>query len=179
MSQRTETQRLLRDRDKVEWGQEQEEIARIAIAKQMSNPVALELQQEYNANPASYWDEFYSNVKGRLVAPLRLRSRSSFRSDRFFNDRAWLRTEFPELADAVKPDVGLSIVLRLLRADFGCSQAGSKVIVELGCGPGNTLFPLLSANENPDLRLHGYDFSKEAIDLVKVSQSRSNRCSES
>lgn len=51
-------------------------------------------------------------------------------------------------------------------------QAGPKVIVELGCGPGNTLFPLLSANENPDLSLHGLDFSKEAVDLVKVSSTR-------
>lgn len=42
-------------------------------------------------------------------------------------------------------------------------------MVEIGCGPGNTLFPLLAANENPELQLHGLDFSKEAIDLVKVS----------
>ncbi|KAK4701982.1 hypothetical protein P7C70_g4242, partial [Phenoliferia sp. Uapishka_3] len=69
--------------------------------------------------------------------------------DGFFNDRQWLRTEFSELADVVKAD------------------AGPKRVVEIGCGPGNTLFPLFSANENPLLQLHGLDFSKEAVELVK------------
>lgn len=48
------------------------------------------------------------------------------------------------------------------------SQAGPKRIVELGCGNGSTLFPLLAANENPKLDLHGYDYSKEAVSVVKV-----------
>lgn len=47
-------------------------------------------------------------------------------------------------------------------------QAGPKRIVELGCGNGSTLFPLLAANENPKLDLHGYDYSKEAVSVVKV-----------
>ena len=54
------------NRDKVEWDQEQEDSAQIRIAKQMTAPVSLELQAEYNANPAAYWDDFYANVKGPL-----------------------------------------------------------------------------------------------------------------
>lgn len=60
----------------------------------MSMAVPPELQEEYNANPASFWDSFYSNVK-----------------DGFFNDRAWLRTEFSDLADAVKADVSLGFAV--------------------------------------------------------------------
>ncbi|GAA5978141.1 hypothetical protein JCM10908_004243 [Rhodotorula pacifica] len=69
--------------------------------------------------------------------------------DNFFKDRAWLQNEFPELKECLKPD------------------AGPKRIVELGCGNGSTLFPLLAANENPLLDLHGYDYSKEAVSVVK------------
>lgn len=30
----------------------------------MTMAVPPELQEEYNANPASFWDSFYANVKG-------------------------------------------------------------------------------------------------------------------
>ncbi|BGP22808.1 hypothetical protein JCM10295v2_001699 [Rhodotorula toruloides] len=73
--------------------------------------------------------------------------------DNFFKDRTWLRTEFPELAECLKAD------------------AGPKRIVEIGCGNGSTLFPLLAANENPKLDLHGYDYSKEAVAVVKSHDS--------
>ncbi|MBW0482484.1 hypothetical protein O181_022199 [Austropuccinia psidii MF-1] len=71
------------------------------------------------------------------------------RKDTFFKDRAWLRNEFPALEKAVK-------------ADFGPVR-----IAELGCGPGNTAFPILAANENPDLFLYALDYSPIAVELVK------------
>jgi ubiquinone/menaquinone biosynthesis C-methylase UbiE len=79
------------------------------------------------------------------------------------------------LADAVRVNVGfLTAHQSRYKTDEAIqrsSQAGPKRVVEIGCGPGNTLFPLLAANENVDLQLHGFDFSKEAIDLVKVYSS--------
>jgi tRNAThr (cytosine32-N3)-methyltransferase len=47
-------------------------------------------------------------------------------------------------------------------------QAGPKRVVEIGCGNGSTLFPLLAANENPLLDLHGYDYAKEAVAVCQV-----------
>ncbi|TKA52917.1 hypothetical protein B0A53_04220 [Rhodotorula sp. CCFEE 5036] len=73
--------------------------------------------------------------------------------DNFFKDRAWLQNEFPELKDCLKAD------------------SGPKRIVEIGCGNGSTLFPLRAANENPLLDLHGYDYSKEAVSVVKTHAS--------
>ncbi|KAK4058684.1 hypothetical protein OIO90_000128 [Microbotryomycetes sp. JL221] len=122
--------------DRVEWDDEQREYARQQVERQMQTAVPVHLQQELNKQPASFWDKFYSQVK-----------------DGFFNDRAWLRNEFPELVQATQVN------------------AGPKTIVELGCGPGNTLFPLLASNENTQLSLHGYDYSKEAVDLVKANPS--------
>ncbi|GAA5894088.1 hypothetical protein JCM8208_002345 [Rhodotorula glutinis] len=73
--------------------------------------------------------------------------------DNFFKERSWLNHEFPDLADCLKPD------------------AGPRTVVEIGCGNGSTLFPLLADNENPLLDLHGYDYSKEAVAVVKSSPS--------
>lgn len=36
-------------------------------------------------------------------------------------------------------------------------------------GAGNAVFPLLSANNNPLLELHAYDYSSHAVKLVQVS----------
>ena len=47
-------------------------------------------------------------------------------------------------------------------------QAGSRVIVELGSGPGNTAYPLLAASSNSSLHVHALDYSAEAIALVRV-----------
>jgi len=67
----------------------------------------------------------------------------------FFKDRNWLRLEFPELLECAK------------------ANAGPKLVVEIGCGAGNTVFPLLKNNENPDLVVHACDYSKSAIEVVK------------
>jgi methyltransferase-like protein 6 len=60
----------------------------------------------------------------------------------FFKDRHWLTREFPEL---LLPDTKL---------------------LEIGCGVGNTIFPLLQ--ENPSIYIYGVDFAAKAIELVKV-----------
>ena len=70
-------------------------------------------------------------------------------STHFFKDRHWITREFPALLCA------LSDVNRT-----------RSVLLEVGCGVGNTVFPLL--DENPALFVHACDFSPRAVDLVKV-----------
>ncbi|KAI5453698.1 hypothetical protein NCC49_005517 [Naganishia albida] len=67
----------------------------------------------------------------------------------FFKDRNWLRLEFQELLDCAKAD------------------AGPKTVVEIGCGAGNTVFPLLAKNENPQLVIHACDYAASAVEVVK------------
>lgn len=43
--------------------------------------------------------------------------------------------------------------------------AGEKVLLEVGCGAGNTVFPLLATY--PDVFVHACDFSRRAINLVQ------------
>lgn len=71
--------------------------------------------------------------------------------DNFFKDRKWLRVEFPALYESTLAD------------------AGPRTILEVGCGAGNTLFPVLKTNENPDLKIMGVDFSKQAVEIVRTS----------
>lgn len=69
----------------------------------------------------------------------------------FFKDRNWLESEFPELFDS----------------------SNSTSILEVGCGAGNTLFPisrkrgylLRTQKEYPLFHLFGSDFSPKAVDL--------------
>lgn len=69
----------------------------------------------------------------------------------FFRNRKWLHLEFPELVRAAEPD------------------AGPMTIAEIGCGAGNAVFPLLSANRNPDLSLRAYDYSSHAVKVVQTN----------
>ncbi len=75
------------------------------------------------------WDKFYA-----------------IHQNRFFKDRNWLFTEFPELHALTNGN-----------------------ILELGCGVGNTVFPILEANISPGLKVFCCDFSK-------VGNSSKYRC---
>ncbi|PWN43478.1 S-adenosyl-L-methionine-dependent methyltransferase [Ceraceosorus guamensis] len=69
--------------------------------------------------------------------------------NRFFRDRHWLHHEFPELTATTFADYGPARVL------------------EVGCGAGNTVFPLLEMNRNPHLSLVACDYSAEAVRVVQ------------
>ncbi|KAG0307727.1 hypothetical protein BGZ98_010007 [Dissophora globulifera] len=69
--------------------------------------------------------------------------------NRFFKDRHWLRIEFPQLFEMVE------------------ANAGPKNVMEIGCGAGNTLFPMIQESKNPELFVYGCDFSSTAVEVVK------------
>ena len=65
---------------------------------------------------------------------------------RFFKDRRWTTREFKELVND------------------GNSCSG-RVLLEIGCGVGNLIFPLLE--EEPHMFVHACDLSPRAIEFVK------------
>lgn len=71
----------------------------------------------------------------------------------FFKDRHWLFTEFPEL--------------KTNNSDTGADSPNRTNIFEIGCGVGNTIFPILKYNADPNLQLFGCDFSAKAIDIMR------------
>ncbi|KAL1677109.1 S-adenosyl-L-methionine-dependent methyltransferase [Schizophyllum commune] len=74
-------------------------------------------------------------------------------ADNFFKDRKWCHTSSYRIGSASR-----------------VRYAGPKRIVEVGCGAGNAIFPLLSANKNPDLDLRAYDYSHHAVKVVQHSE---------
>lgn len=73
--------------------------------------------------------------------------------ENFFKDRKWLQIEFPSIFECTK------------------KESGRKTILEIGCGAGNTMYPILSKNENPNLRVFGCDYSDIAVDLVRGNEN--------
>lgn len=80
--------------------------------------------------------------------------------ENFFKDRKWLQIEFPQLYEAIKED------------------AGPQTILEIGCGAGNTMFPLIRENKNPLLRVVGCDYSAKAVELVRESKDFDPSCAD-
>lgn len=78
--------------------------------------------------------------------------------NKFFKHRHWLFTEFPEL-----------------RASQGTAEPFN--IFEIGCGVGNTIFPILKYNNDENLRVFGCDFSSRAVNILKENDEfDSKRC---
>ncbi len=102
-----------------------------------------------------------------------------------------LHTEFPELVAATKADVRpssrclqrsrLNKRFRLARNSSPNWAAVISTYYDRGAsiysthentGAGNSVFPLLTANENPLLKLHACDFSSHAVKLVQVIEGQ-------
>eukprot|EP00002_Diphylleia_rotans_P002953 TRINITY_DN11957_c0_g1_i1.p1 TRINITY_DN11957_c0_g1~~TRINITY_DN11957_c0_g1_i1.p1 ORF type:complete len:260 (-),score=65.31 TRINITY_DN11957_c0_g1_i1:124-903(-) len=64
----------------------------------------------------------------------------------FFKDRHYLHLEFEELLD---------------------TKQDSFNLLEMGCGAGNTVFPLLKLN--PKAFVYAFDFAEEAVNVVKAN----------
>ncbi|KAK0109594.1 hypothetical protein ONS95_002279 [Cadophora gregata] len=71
----------------------------------------------------------------------------------FFKDRKWLQQEFPILSQITKAD------------------AGPITLLEVGAGAGNTAFPILANNQNPNLKIHACDFSKKAVEVIRENEA--------
>lgn len=74
--------------------------------------------------------------------------------ENFFKDRKWLQIEFPSLFKLTNED---------------CQKP--TTILEIGCGAGNTFFPILQQNKNQNLKIFGCDYLKVAVDLVKENET--------
>ncbi|KAJ1773803.1 hypothetical protein IW140_000223 [Coemansia sp. RSA 1813] len=144
----------------------------------------------YNDRPAEFWDNFYENNK-----------------DKFFKDRHWLRVEFAELfqwtdnrksarsddyvgskkgeeynsndTDTAKAALISDICATTVKYRTAPKAANEKFqIMEVGCGAGNTVFPLLDDVYDPRLFVYACDYSKTAVDVVKSSEAyNEDRCS--
>ncbi|KAI8039438.1 tRNA N(3)-methylcytidine methyltransferase Mettl2 isoform X2 [Drosophila gunungcola] len=130
--------------DHVQWDEEQELAAQTAVAKNSATKMDEEDKNRFQADAPKFWDSFYG-----------------IHDNRFFKDRHWLFTEFPELAPLAKES----------------TEQQHRSIFELGCGVGNTILPLLQYSSEAQLKVFGCDFSARAIEILRSQpQFDEKRC---
>ena len=160
-----------RNRDAIEWTVENEQEALSKIEAQKAGRIPEEDQAVYHSEPNEFWNSFYQK-----------------NANRFFKDRRWLKLEFPELFSSQEAsplnegDEEKRIIL-----EAGCEvpephglpvkERLEKRILEVGCGAGNTVFPLLEAHEaqGSPVYVYGCDFSSEAVQVVKETPAYDER----
>lgn len=161
--------------DNVQWDEIQEKEAEEKVLRNSTVCISKEMQEKYEKDANSYWNKFY-NVH----------------HNRFFKDRHWLFTEFPELLSQNKQNKYPCLEQRILSKDHlssqqfqdACSNLEStqenidkKIILEVGCGVGNTVFPILDTNDDPNIFIYCCDFSEVAVSIIKNHSSYDeNRC---
>ncbi|XP_054287149.1 tRNA N(3)-methylcytidine methyltransferase Mettl2 [Macrosteles quadrilineatus] len=216
--------------DNVEWEPELLEAAQEKIKKQSEKRIPDEAKEHLQRDTGNRWDKFYG-----------------YHQNRFFKDRHWLFTEFPELAGTPKPETpervfpansgklseessvskdsevecqpessakesenvtkdsesehvpnyvkcendnkskveeqsvetGVeSLTLQNKKEEVtDKTEKSQRLILEIGCGVGNTIFPILEYNIDPNIFIYGCDFSTNAIDILKSNpEYDSKRC---
>lgn len=123
----------------VKWTQEHEEEAIERLKLQESNFHTASNAKHYKEKAGKYWNDFYKNNK-----------------DHFYKDRHYIHVVFPEL--------------NLDHYNEVLVKKGIKhpLLLEVGCGVGNSIFPLLDVNIN----LHGLaiDFAKSGVNLMNENK---------
>lgn len=102
--------------------------------------------EKYENQASQFWDTFYSTHENK-----------------FFKDRHWLFTELPELDSAQSENPATD---KEYTADYPGKPAGFRIL-EVGCGTGSTVFPLLEANTLKNSFVYCCDFAPKAVNLVK------------
>ncbi|UZJ55183.1 hypothetical protein CBS101457_004503 [Exobasidium rhododendri] len=85
--------------------------------------------------------------------------------DRFFKNKNWTDREFAELGKG--KDVESAALTDDVVIGENILEGKDDVLLEVGCGPGNMLYPVI--NRNTSIKAHCCDFSARAIDLLKAN----------
>ncbi|XP_015972270.1 uncharacterized protein LOC107495618 isoform X1 [Arachis duranensis] len=101
----------------------------------------LQIYPNSNNGVTPFWREKYEREAKRYWDVFYKRHKDKFFKDRHYLDKEW--------------------------GDY-FSGEGRKVILEVGCGAGNTIFPVIASY--PDAFVYACDFSPRAIELVKTHE---------
>ena len=120
---------------------------------QQTRPVEAFWRERYETQGGAHWDLFYKR-----------------HGDGFFKDRHYLSTEFQHLLQPRRADNG----------DDGGNDGGNDGgeaarrlrVLEVGCGVGNTVFPLLrdAARVGLAMRVDCCDYARTAVALVRAHE---------
>ncbi|XP_050680886.1 methyltransferase-like protein [Leptidea sinapis] len=149
--------------DNVQWDEEQEKAAQEKVKQNSAVTFSEDILNDLSHNADKHWDAFYD-----------------IHQNRFFKDRHWLFTEFPELApDNTTAPVRVfcheNTTTTESKAYYNKDANVKRYIFEVGCGVGNTIFPILQYSQDPNLFIYGCDFSAKAIEIMKDNEMYDTR----
>ncbi|CDJ31725.1 YALI0E24717p, related [Eimeria mitis] len=127
------------------------------IVEKNENEMTEQQKVKLLENAVRNWDIFYKHNK-----------------DHFFKDRAWLAKEIPEIAAvcsaaaAAAAAAAAGETAAAAAAAAAESAAAPPFLVDVGCGVGNALIPILLAN--PQLHAAAIDCSPRAISILRMLQ---------
>ncbi|XP_004498868.1 uncharacterized protein [Cicer arietinum] len=101
----------------------------------------LQIYSNPNSGVSPFWREKYEREAKKYWDVFYKRHKDKFFKDRHYLDKEW--------------------------GDY-FSGGGRKVILEAGCGAGNTIFPVIASY--PDAFVYACDFSPRAVELVKMHE---------
>ncbi|XP_010548485.2 PREDICTED: LOW QUALITY PROTEIN: uncharacterized protein LOC104819893 [Tarenaya hassleriana] len=109
------------------------------LAEQQERVQKMQIYPTSNAGISPFWREKYEREAKKYWDIFYKRHGNRFFKDRHYLDKEW---------------------------DSYFSVGGNKVMLEVGCGAGNTIFPLISTY--PEIFVYACDFSPRAVELVKA-----------
>ncbi|KAH7574400.1 hypothetical protein JRO89_XS03G0291900 [Xanthoceras sorbifolium] len=137
--------------------QQQEEAAnKIQIYSTSNNGVSPFWRDKYEKDAKKYWDVFYKRHQ-----------------DKFFKDRHYLDKEWGHYFSGA----GKKEILEIFDCSFQVLMFWviiTNVNKQVGCGAGNTIFPLIATY--PDVFIRACDFSPRAVNLVKAHKDFTETC---
>eukprot|EP01017_Pseudomicrothorax_dubius_P013410 TRINITY_DN1588_c0_g4_i3.p1 TRINITY_DN1588_c0_g4~~TRINITY_DN1588_c0_g4_i3.p1 ORF type:complete len:295 (-),score=73.69 TRINITY_DN1588_c0_g4_i3:37-921(-) len=128
-----------------EWSESRTQLAESIITAD-SKPVTQFWYEKYEKEARKNWDIFYKN-----------------NTTNFFKDRHYIDREFFESLD-----IRLEKGAQALESGQEIPKEPRKILWEVGCGVGNTIFPL-SKKYREVLKVFGFDFSPRAIEMIRKS----------
>uniref|UniRef100_A0A3B4AA12 tRNA N(3)-cytidine methyltransferase n=1 Tax=Periophthalmus magnuspinnatus TaxID=409849 RepID=A0A3B4AA12_9GOBI len=136
--------------DHVQWTEEDKENARLKAEENSSIRVPLNEQVKFDKDAGQIWEKFYET-----------------HHNKFFKNRKWLFAEFPELLPPAQTRTSHHEHTDIQTPSFPGQHAAFRIL-EVGCGVGNSLFPILSTIKKTDAFVYCCDFSSNAIELMKA-----------
>ncbi|XP_043860353.1 tRNA N(3)-methylcytidine methyltransferase METTL2A [Dromiciops gliroides] len=184
--------------DNVEWSEEQEAAAERRVRENSTQRVPPEKQVEYEVNAHEYWNNFYkihengffkdrhwlftefpeltphqnqSNMKNHEITEHRGCGDGLGEIGSNTQEKHKASSHSLDQKDQKHPTEEATQKLCHLDINTDSFPGASATyrILEVGCGVGNTVFPILHTNNDPGLFVYCCDFSTTAVDLVQTN----------